>query len=87
VAHAADLGTTLYGLQHGLREGNPAYGWTQEQPALITAQKVSSAAVTIALTRWLYARNPKVGLVMGLGQLAVLSYVVVHNVRELRRLP
>lgn len=55
-ADLADLGTTVYGVRHGMTELNPALG---QSVGRITAVKLGLLAGKLAFFKWAYPRNQK----------------------------
>jgi hypothetical protein len=55
-ADLADLGTTLYGVNHGATELNPVLG---QSPGRIAAIKLGILAGKLAFFKWAHPRNPK----------------------------
>lgn len=82
----ADIGLTVYGVQHGvLRETNPLLRWAQDEPA---AYVVTRTALTAGAAWWLRdlgKRRPKTARVSAWIIAGFYGAVVIHNARQFTR--
>lgn len=84
IGDGLDLATTLYGLHHGMQEGDPIYG-AHPSVARILGTKAADIGLGYLLDKKLFPNHPKIANAIGFLSGATDTAAALHNLGLMRR--